>query len=234
MKRRRRCRFWPRPIQPLANNFTTALTNQHNFKISIQKGYITMQVFVKLHGFKEHANAIFPIDVEPSDTIATITCKLHDKTGVPADRLTMLTGLSVSNPTGSFKRLDRGGTVADHGLCNGSTLMAFVPPRQQNDLAAQPSKRRRVCVAKAHYRPSPSQPVKSGDIIATIGSDGRSNTTLLYDGVEYSNAQEWLAKAFNNSGKSCAIQFERSQAVDTPRPKIYLPPSAYCPFERFI
>ena len=194
-----------------------------------------MQVRVKLHGFKEHANVVFPIDVEPSDTISTIASRLQHRTGVPADTLTILTGLNVSNPSNSYKKLDHGGTVADHGLSSGSTLVAFVPASaQQETVAAKPSKQRSVCVGKAHYRASPSQPLKSGDIMAAVGSDGKSTTTLLYDGVEYSNAQEWVAKVFNNSGRSCAIQLERSQAASTPRPQRYLPPSAHCPHERYI
>lgn len=207
---------------------------RRNFKNkNIQKN--TMQVHVKLQGFKEHANFIFPIDVEPSDTIATIASRLQHKTGVPADTLAILTGLNISNPSNSYKKLDHGSTVAQHGLSSGSTLVAFVPASaQQETVAAKPYKQRGVCVGKAHYRASPSQPLKSGDIMAVVGSDGKSTTTLLYDGVEYSNAQEWVAKVFNNSGRSCAIQFERSQAAATPRPHLYLPPSDHCPFERYI
>ena len=58
----------------------------------------------------------------------------------------------------------------------------------------------------------------SGEIIAMTGSCSTSSTTLLYEGVEYANAQEWVAKVFNNSGRSCALQFERAQEVGTPRP----------------
>jgi hypothetical protein len=70
--------------------------------------------------------------------------------------------------------------------------------------------------------------------MAVTGGDGKSSTTLLYEGIEYSNAQEWLTKVFNNSGKSCFCQFERSQATDTPRPTRYLPPTAHCQFGRFV
>jgi hypothetical protein len=68
------------------------------------------------------------------------------------------------------------------------------------------------------------------------GTKSKSKTTLLFEGIEYANAQDWLAKAFNNSGRSCAVKIERSQAgvVDTPRPRRYVPPSANCPFERYV
>jgi hypothetical protein len=54
----------------------------------------------------------------------------------------------------------------------------------------------------------------------------KSKTTLLFEGVEYANAQEWLQLAFKNSGRSCCVQFEKSDKSDnTPRPTRYVPPS---------
>ena len=64
------------------------------------------------------------------------------------------------------------------------------------------------------------------------GGDG-----LLFEGIEYTNAQEWLKQAFNNSGKSqaCMVQIERPQTVvGTPRPTRYVPPSATCKFGRYM
>ena len=193
-----------------------------------------MHIFVKLHGFKAFSKPI-AIEVEPCNAISTIARKLQDISGAQAERLTMLSGLSVSNPSGSFRKLDHGATIADQGLCDGSTLMAFVPGGQLDAQASAPQfKRRIVCVGRVHYRPSPSQPLKSGEIIAATGSCSRSSTTLLYEGVEYANAQEWVAKVFNNSGRSCALQFERAQEVSTPRPTRYVPPTAQCPFGRYL
>ena len=70
--------------------------------------------------------------------------------------------------------------------------------------------------------------------MAVVGGDKKSKTTLVFEGVEYANAQEWLAKAFKNSGKSCCVQFEKSSVVQTPRPTRYVPPSSKCPFERYM
>ena len=139
-----------------------------NFKLN--KSH-QMQIVVRLHGFKELSKAVFAINTEPSDTISSIARKLQEIAGVPADRLTMLSGLALNNPSGSFKKLDGSGTVADQGLCHGSTVMAFVPVghHDSSDALVAPlpqCKRRSICVGKVHYRPSPSQPLKSGDIMA--------------------------------------------------------------------
>ncbi len=185
------------------------------------------------------------MDVVPTDTIGAIATRLEKITDVPAYRLSVTTGLLISNPSGSYKKLDKSVSVSDHGLRDGSTLMVFVPVSQQNSSdivvatpqpAVQP-KSRDVCVGKAKYRSSASEPIKTGDIMNGVNdATGKPYTKVLFDGVEYANAQEWLAKAFNNSGKSCCVQFERSQAdvVDTPRPRRYVPPSSKCPFERYI
>ena len=186
------------------------------------------------------------MDVVPSDTIGAIATRLEKITDVPADRLSVTTGLVLSNPSGSFKKLDKSGTVSDHGLQHGSTLMVFIPAGQQdssNITVAVPAPQHppittsKVCVGKAEYRSSASEPIKSGDIMAVVGdkANKKSNTTLLFDGVEYANALQWLAKAFNNSGKSrsCSVQFEQT-VVHTPRPTRYVPPSKECPFERYM
>jgi hypothetical protein len=176
------------------------------------------------------------MDVDPSETIDAITLRLEKISGVPANKVSVITGLILGNPSGSFKKLDKNVSVSDHGLRHGSTLMVFIPVGQQQDsssdivvatpppLAQQP-KSRVVCVGKAEYRASASEPIKSGDIMAVVGGDKKSKTTLLFEGVEYANAQEWLAKAFKNSGRSCCVQFEKSSDVQTPRPTRYVPPS---------
>ena len=150
----------------------------------------------------------------------------------------MITGLILGNPCGSFLKLDKSVSVSDHGLRHGSTLMVFIPVGQQDSSdivvanpphsSPQQPKSRSVCVGKAEYRASASEPIKSGDIMAVVGdkANKKSKTTLLFEGVEYANAQEWLKMAFKNSGRSCCVQFEKPQAVgNTPRPTRYVPPS---------
>ena len=173
------------------------------------------------------------MDVVPSETIGAIATRLEKITDVPADRLSVITGLILGNPLGSFKKLDKGVNVSDHGLRHGSTLVVFIPVGQQDSSsdivvaapAQQQPKSRVVCVGKAEYRASASEPIKSGDIMAVMGdkADKKSKTTLLFEGVEYANAQEWLQMAFKNSGRSCCVQFEKSD--NTPRPTRYVPPS---------
>ena len=90
-------------------------------------------------------------------------------------------------------------------------------------------------MGKAEYRASASGPMKTGDIMAVVGeTDRRKRTILVCEGVEYANAQEWLTKAFQNSGKSCCAQFEKTQAVSTPRPTRYMPPSKDNQFGRYV
>ena len=207
----------------------------------------TMRLLIKLQGFKHLPTTEFTIDADPSDTIGDIAAKIEKITGVSAERVTVTTGLVLSNPSGSFKKLDKIGTVSEHGLQHSSTLMVFIPAGQQdssNITVSTPSPQHpptthKVCVGKAEYRSSASEPIKSGDIMAVVvdKANKKSKTTLQFDCVEYANAQEWLAKAFNNSGKSrsCSVQFEQSQTVvHTPRPTRYVPPSKNCPFERYV
>jgi hypothetical protein len=200
-----------------------------------------MHLLVKFQGFKNLHTPEQTIQVDPSDTIAIVADKLGKIAGVPADKLTVMTGLVISSPSDSFKKLDKSGTVSDHGLRNGSTLMVFIPVGQQdscNTIAAPTPTptRRMVCVGKAEYRSSASEPLKSGNIMAVVGeTDKRKMTILLFDGVEYANAQVWLANAFQNSGRSCAVKIEKSQTVgDTPRPTRYVPPSKDSPFGRYV
>jgi hypothetical protein len=209
------------------------------------KQQTTMHLLIKCQGFKHLQPSQFTMDVVPTDTIGAIATRLEKITDVPADRLSVTTGLLISNPSGSYKKLDKNVNVSDHGLRDGSTLMVFVPVSQQNssDIVvatpqpAEQPKSRDVCVGKAKYRPSPSEPIETGDIMNGVNNaTGKPYTKVLFNGVEYANAQDWLAKAFNNSGRSCSVKIERSQAgvVDTPRPRRYVPPSSKCPFERYI
>lgn len=196
-----------------------------------------MQLFVKLYGRKEFAGMQpLVISAEPTDAVSIIAAAINSITGTSAEMLMIMTGMSVRNPSGvtagSFRKLEHSATLADSGLGDQSTLIASLSrPQSTNALSTVAQvKRRRVCVAKAHYRPSPTQPLKTADVVAVTG-DGRScRTTLQYEGVEYDNALEWLAKAFNNSGKSCFVPVERTCDIGTPRPKYYVPPSARCPF----
>ena len=196
-----------------------------------------MRVLIKFQGFKDlKISPEFTMDVDPTETIEAITIKLEQISGVPAHKVSVITGLILGNPSGSFKKLDKSVSVSDHGLRNGSTLMVFIPIGQQQDSSsdivvatppppAQQPKSRVVCVGKAEYRASASEPIKSGDIMAVVGdkANKKSKTTLLFEGVEYANAQEWLKMAFKNSGRSCCVQFEKPQ--NTPRPTRYVPPS---------
>jgi hypothetical protein len=192
-----------------------------------------MQLLIKCQGFKHLQPSEFTMDVVPSETIGTIATRLEKITDVPADRLSVITGLILGNPLGSFKKLDKGVNVSDHGLRHGSTLVVFIPVGQQDSSsdivvaapAQQQPKSRSVCVGRAEYRASASEPIKSGDIMAVMGdkANKKSKTTLLFEGVEYANAQEWLQMAFKNSGRSCCVQFEKSD--NTPRPTRYVPPS---------
>ena len=193
-----------------------------------------MQFLIKLQGFKNLRTTEFTIAADPSDTITAITTKLEKITGIYGDKVSVMTGIIHGNPSGSFKKLDKNVTVSEHGLRSGSTLMVFVPVGQ--DDAAPPSQdtRRKVCVGKAEYRASASGPMKTGDIMAVVGETDRGKMTiLLFEGVEYANAQEWLTKAFKNSGRSCAVKIEQSQ--NTPRPPTrYVPPSDKSPFGRYV
>jgi len=197
-----------------------------------------MRLLVKLQGFKNISTTELTIAVDPSDTIGALATKLEKITRVSADRLSVMTGLVFGNPSGSFKKLDKNVTVSDHGLRSGSTLMVFVPVGQQDssDTVAAPAPqdtRRKVCVGKAEYRSSASGPMKTGDIMAVVGeTDKRKRTILLFEGVEYANAQEWLSKAFQNSGRSCVVKIEQSQ--NTPRPTRYVPPSDKCKFGQYV
>jgi hypothetical protein len=116
--------------------------------------------------------------------------------------------------------------------------MVFIPVGQQDssDTIAAPAPqdtRRKVCVGKAEYRSSASEPLKSGNIMAVVGeTDKRKMTILLFDGVEYANAQEWMSKAFGNSGRSCTVKIEQSQ--NTPRPTRYVPPCDKHKFGRYV
>jgi hypothetical protein len=203
---------------------------------------MAMNLHLKLQGFKNLRTTDYTIAVTPSDTIGAIATKLEKMAGIYADKVSVMTGLVFGNPSDSFKKLDKNGTVSDHGLRHGSTLMVFVPVGQQdssNTVAApppEPKKSHAVCVGKAEYRSSASEPIKTGNIMAGVDEKtGNPKTTVLFDGVEYANALVWLAKAFGNSGRSCAVKIEKpAEVVSTPRPRRYVPPSNQCPYERYV
>ena len=90
-------------------------------------GKTTIQLLIKLQGFKNLKTTEFTIAADPSDTITAITTKLEKITGIYADKVSVMTGLIHGNPSGSFKKLDKNATVSDNGLRHGSTLMVFIP-----------------------------------------------------------------------------------------------------------
>jgi hypothetical protein len=196
-----------------------------------------MQLFVKLYGFKDFSGRQpLVINAEPTDAVSAIASTINAITGAPVETLTILSGLNVRIPssmaTDGFRKLRHNDTLSECGLADKHTLFASAPvPNSANATSAMSkAKRRSVCLAKAHYRPYPAQPLKTADVVAVIGDGSNSRTTLQYEGVEYSNALEWLAKAFNNSGRICCLPTERSHDAGTPRPTRYVPPSAACPF----
>jgi hypothetical protein len=76
--------------------------------------------------------------------------------------------------------------------------------------------------------------IKTAIAVGTKTKDN-STTSLIFEGKEYANAQEWIKNVFNNSGKSCNIQFSSIAVMETtPRPKMYVPPSNKCPFGRYF
>jgi hypothetical protein len=93
----------------------------------------------------------------------------------------------------------------------------------------------RPTLGLVHYRPAPGAEFKTG-VIGKKLSNSKPSTILKYEGVEYSNAMEWMAKVFNNSGRACYQIIPKSEVGmgDTPRAKFYLPPNAKCGFGRYV
>lgn len=92
-------------------------------------------------------------------------------------------------------------------------------------------------LATAHYTSSSTEPQKVGQIMSKTNPDGSKTTIVCYEGTEYPNAQEWMAGAFKNSGKSIStVQFSRqpSSVGSTPRPTRYVPPQGRCSFGQFV
>jgi hypothetical protein len=99
----------------------------------------------------------------------------------------------------------------------------------------QPAKPK--ALATAYYTASRTQPQKVGQIMSKKNPDGSKTTILLYEEVEYENALQWMAKAFNNSGKlvpSVQIFKEPSSVGSTPRPTRYVPPNGRGSFGQFV
>jgi len=180
----------------------------------------------------------FAIYANPFDTIGAIKSKIEEMTNVPADTFNLMTipGLSKS------MKLDNNATVSESIANIKNMLFAIVLQKSiefknehennQSDALLKKIDTQR-CIAKAHYKPSPTEDLKTGEIISRTGSDGKPTTILRFEGKEYPNAMEWLLKAFNNSGKACHVKIEQSNTVNTPRPKVYLPPGNKSTFGRF-
>lgn len=93
-------------------------------------------------------------------------------------------------------------------------------------------------LATAHYTASITEPQKVGQIMSKKNPDGTMTTILCYEGTEYPNAMDWMAKAFHNSGKSISsvpIFNQQSSSVgSTPRPRRYIPPNGRGSFGQFV
>lgn len=87
-------------------------------------------------------------------------------------------------------------------------------------------------IAKVHYTP------KSGVIVTAFAVAKKGEPTyLMHDGKRFSNAQEWIKDAFQNSGKSTELQVVvgKKSDVGTPRPHTrYVPPSKQSPFGQYV
>jgi hypothetical protein len=95
----------------------------------------------------------------------------------------------------------------------------------------------RKTIAAAHYRATANEDPKVAQIMTKKNADGTSTVMLVYRDVEYTNAMDWMTKAFGNSGKSIpSVQIfkQPSSAESTPRPKRYVPPSSKCSFGQYI
>jgi hypothetical protein len=95
----------------------------------------------------------------------------------------------------------------------------------QSHATIQPTIRK---LGSVHYTP------KLGVSVTAIAQAKKGEPTkLIYDGIEYPNAQEWIKKVFQNSGKNLQVVVAKT-AVGTPRPTKYIPPSQNCPFGRYV
>jgi|LauGreDrversion4_2_1035121.scaffolds.fasta_scaffold599044_1 hypothetical protein len=85
-------------------------------------------------------------------------------------------------------------------------------------------------IAKVHYTP------KSGVTVTAFAHAQKGGSTfLMHEGKKYSNAKEWIEKAFQNSGKNKELQVVEKSVVGTPRPHTrYIPPNKNCPYGTYV
>ncbi len=72
------------------------------------------------------------------------------------------------------------------------------------------------------YKSSSTEEPQKGDIVSVVSTSGKPVTKLRHNGTDWANAEEWIAKHFKNSGKSCSIRVTPltlpQQTPSTPRP----------------
>lgn len=73
------------------------------------------------------------------------------------------------------------------------------------------------------YKSSSTEEPQKGDIVSVVSTtSGKPVTKLRHNGTDWANAEEWIAKHFKNSGKSCSIRVipleQTHQTPNTPRP----------------
>ena len=68
------------------------------------------------------------------------------------------------------------------------------------------------------YQASSTEEPQKGDIVSVVSTSGKPVTKLRHNGTDWANAEEWIAKHFKNSGKSCSIRVTPQQTPSTPRP----------------
>ena len=117
-----------------------------------------------------------------------------------------------------------------------SGVAASSATTQSDDAASSASLTKPNSLGHVHYRPAPDAEFKTGVVSKTKLSNGTVSTRLIYEGVEYPNAKEWLSIVFNNSGRACYHIIPKSVVAmgDTPRAKVYLPPNERCRFGRYV
>jgi hypothetical protein len=80
-----------------------------------------------------------------------------------------------------------------------------------------------------YYQAKPDEDKKTAQVIPN-----GSKTEVLYDKVTYATPLDWLAKAFNNSGKNIQTTTSTFKSVDTPRATRYIPPKNRHSFGQFV
>ena len=164
----------------------------------------------------------FSIDVSSSETVISIKLKIQEHTNVPANTFSIMTIFQGSSTT-----LNDNKSISDYINSDEQMLFAIVLDKSVNtqtlgiDECKIPTGElltKSKYIAKAHYKPSINGNIKTGEIVSKMNTDGKPSTVIIFDGIEYTNAKEWISKAFNNSGKECSVKIQNSEAVNTPRP----------------